>query len=321
MITEGMEIYQKSIVIFQKGIGEDLTKPLKIVLTYVVIVYVMELIAYGKYNAVTMTRNIIIIYIITFILSGAVNAYYWENRVDGINVTKTILLVFFIEIFLVVLVKRSQKDVSITSLYQVTLLVDGNRINVRVFPDGAEIVENYSGDFDIILMDIQMKYMDGMTAAEQIRKLYNTDIPELWAGMGRAVNNAGAVITSFTSVLLLSSANTMIISVVALVLFALISVAIYAYSTQLVISVKEPVSTEPAVNYKLERFVQAYSLTEREKEVLQVLTESDGNVSELASTLCMSRSALYRHISAINEKTDTSSRIGLIQFYYSWSEN
>ena len=68
--------------------------------------------------------------------------------------------------------------------------------------------------------------------------------------MGRAVNNAGAVITSFTSVLLLSSANTMIISVVALVLFALISVAIYAYSTQLVISVKEPVSTEPAVNYK-----------------------------------------------------------------------
>ena len=57
MITEGMEIYQKSIGIFQKGIGEDLTKPLKIVLTYVVIVYVMELIAYGKYNAVTMTRN------------------------------------------------------------------------------------------------------------------------------------------------------------------------------------------------------------------------------------------------------------------------
>ena len=100
MITEGMEIYQKSIGIFQKGIG-DLTKPLKIVLTYVVIVYVMELIAYGKYNAVTMTRNMIIIYIITFILSGAVNAYYWENRVDGINVTKTILLVLFIEIFFV----------------------------------------------------------------------------------------------------------------------------------------------------------------------------------------------------------------------------
>ena len=146
MSTEGMEIFQKSIGIFQKGIGEDLTKPLKIVLTYVVIVYVMELIAYGKYNAVTMTRNIIIIYIITFILSGAVNAYYWENRVDGINVTKTILLVFFIEIFLVVLVKRSQKDVSITSLYQVTLLVDGNRINVIGLADtGNSLTEPITG--------------------------------------------------------------------------------------------------------------------------------------------------------------------------------
>lgn len=146
IITEGMEIYQKSIGIFQKGIGEDLTKLLKIVLTYVVIVYVMELIAYGKYNAVTMTRNMIIIYIITFILSGAVNAYYWENRVDGINVTKTILLVFFIEIFLVVLVKKSQKDVSITSLYQVTLLVDGNRINVIGLADtGNSLTEPITG--------------------------------------------------------------------------------------------------------------------------------------------------------------------------------
>lgn len=146
MITEDMEIYQKSIGIFQKGIGEDLTKLLKIVLTYVVIVYVMELIAYGKYNAVTMTKNMIIIYIITFILSGAVNAYYCENRVDGINVTKTILLVFFIEIFLVVLVKRSQKDVSITSLYQVTLLVDGNRINVIGLADtGNSLTEPITG--------------------------------------------------------------------------------------------------------------------------------------------------------------------------------
>ena len=134
MITEGMEIYQKSIGIFQKGI------------TYVVIVYVMELIAYGKYNAVTMTRNMIIIYIITFILSGAVNAYYCENRVDGINVTKTILFVFFIEIFLAVLVKRSQKDVSITSLYQVTLLVDGNRINVIGLADtGNSLTEPITG--------------------------------------------------------------------------------------------------------------------------------------------------------------------------------
>ncbi|HAE44410.1 MAG TPA: DNA-binding response regulator [Lachnospiraceae bacterium] len=39
------------------------------------------------------------------------------------------------------------------------------------FHDGDEIVHGYSGDFDIILMDIQMRFMDGMSAAEEIRKV------------------------------------------------------------------------------------------------------------------------------------------------------
>ena len=47
----------------------------------------------------------------------------------------------------------------------------GHMIKVEHFPDGAEIVEGYQGGFDIILMDIQMKYMDGMTAAEKIREV------------------------------------------------------------------------------------------------------------------------------------------------------
>ena len=36
--------------------------------------------------------------------------------------------------------------------------------------DEDEIVEGYTGEYDIILMDIQMKFMDGMSAAEEIRK-------------------------------------------------------------------------------------------------------------------------------------------------------
>lgn len=38
------------------------------------------------------------------------------------------------------------------------------------YADGDEIAENYSGGFDLILMDIQMAFMDGMTAAEKIRE-------------------------------------------------------------------------------------------------------------------------------------------------------
>ena len=38
------------------------------------------------------------------------------------------------------------------------------------FYDGDEIAEKYDGSYDIILMDIQMKFMDGMSAAQEIRK-------------------------------------------------------------------------------------------------------------------------------------------------------
>lgn len=42
---------------------------------------------------------------------------------------------------------------------------------INLFTDGDEIVENYRAQFDIILMDIQMQFMDGMTTAEAIRKV------------------------------------------------------------------------------------------------------------------------------------------------------
>lgn len=47
----------------------------------------------------------------------------------------------------------------------------GNKIRTTFFEDGEDIVEDYSGDYDIILMDIEMQFMNGMTAAEKIRKM------------------------------------------------------------------------------------------------------------------------------------------------------
>lgn len=44
-------------------------------------------------------------------------------------------------------------------------------ISVTVFEDGEDIVTDYRADFDIILLDIEMRFMDGMTAAEHIRKV------------------------------------------------------------------------------------------------------------------------------------------------------
>ena len=48
---------------------------------------------------------------------------------------------------------------------------------------------------------------------------------------------------------------------------------------------------------------------------------SDDNIQEIAEQLAISRAALYRHIGNLNEKTETKTRIGLIQFYYSWKKN
>lgn len=59
-------------------------------------------------------------------------------------------------------------------------------------------------------------------------------------------------------------------------------------------------------------------MTEREQEVLKILLASDDEVQEIANKLYISRAMLYRYISSLNKKTDTNSRIGLIQFYYIW---
>jgi DNA-binding LytR/AlgR family response regulator len=47
----------------------------------------------------------------------------------------------------------------------------GQHFRITVFTDGDEIVDNYKSDYDLILMDIAMRFMDGMTAAEEIRKV------------------------------------------------------------------------------------------------------------------------------------------------------
>ncbi|MEY8354335.1 LytTR family DNA-binding domain-containing protein [Lachnospiraceae bacterium 54-53] len=40
----------------------------------------------------------------------------------------------------------------------------------QVFSDGLDIVSDYSAGYDIILLDIQMKHLNGMKAAEKIRE-------------------------------------------------------------------------------------------------------------------------------------------------------
>lgn len=45
------------------------------------------------------------------------------------------------------------------------------RFEIQVFTDGLDIVSDYTASYDILLLDIQMKHLDGMKTAEKIRKL------------------------------------------------------------------------------------------------------------------------------------------------------
>lgn len=47
------------------------------------------------------------------------------------------------------------------------------KLIITVFEDGEDIVYDYKADYDIILMDIEMHFMDGMTAAAKIREKDN----------------------------------------------------------------------------------------------------------------------------------------------------
>lgn len=164
---------------------------------------------------------------------------------------------------------------------------------------------------------------------------------KLWAGMGRVANNLGAVITGVASVSLLTGDSHVLTAVLALVLFVLISVSLLWYynCTQIVIKKaegagagnagqpdwesgaddpKEMESREISGSQsRMQRFAECFGLTEREQEVLQILLLSDDGMQEIADSLFVSRAMLYRHVSTLNEKTGTRSRIGLIQFYSS----
>lgn len=47
---------------------------------------------------------------------------------------------------------------------------------VRTFSDGIDILDDYTSEYDLIFLDIHMKYQDGMTTAKKIREFDNSVI-------------------------------------------------------------------------------------------------------------------------------------------------
>lgn len=61
---------------------------------------------------------------------------------------------------------------------------------------------------------------------------YHTRVPELWAGLGRAVNNLCAVCISQLTMMLVSSGNPAVIYTITLVIFVVTGIALFVYTVQ-----------------------------------------------------------------------------------------
>lgn len=143
-------------------------------------------------------------------------------------------------------------------------------------------------------------------------------VPELWAGMGRAVNNMTAAVIANPVLLLLSSDCDLATIVLILVLFVAVSIVAVMYTFQKKIFLEEliaMVAEEINNEEKLRNFSELFSFTERESEVFDRLVNTEDNNQEIAESLFVSRRTLERHISAIYEKTGVKSRIGLLNLY------
>lgn len=143
-------------------------------------------------------------------------------------------------------------------------------------------------------------------------------IPELWAGMGRAVNNiAAAVIANFVLTLLSSDSNLAVI-ILVLVLFVTVSVVAVIYTFQKKTFMEQLITNAADVvdeKERLRKFSEVFSFTEREREVFNCLVNTEDSIQMIAEKLYVSRRTLERHISAIYEKTGVKSRVGLLNLY------
>lgn len=143
-------------------------------------------------------------------------------------------------------------------------------------------------------------------------------IPELWAGMGRAVNNITAAVIANASLALLSSENSMIIIILVLVLFVAVSIVMAAYTVRAKYDSgeqRESLTGDLKRRDKLQEFSESYSFTDREKEVFDCLINSEDSIQTIAESLYISRRTLERYVTSIYGKTGVKSRVGLIQLY------
>ena len=147
---------------------------------------------------------------------------------------------------------------------------------------------------------------------------YYTDKQDLWAGLGRAVNNITAALITGVSLHLLSFGGYIAMTILVVFMFVAVSVvtAMYMYwRKKLTDKSDEEAVAQKSETDRLQSMVQEYGLTPRETEALSYLVTTEDSIQAIAESMYVSKRTLERHISAIYEKTGVKTRVGLMNLY------
>ena len=162
--------------------------------------------------------------------------------------------------------------------------------------------------------------------------------------MGRVVNNVCSMLVTAPAVAIILSQNVLAAVGAALVMFVGIAITLLGQLGQQAddvvmqdgltlatddLEVGDFASTcsdsalveaaELTSDERPDAFVTTFDGTERERDILRPWSFRTRAFRTSPITLFLSRSTLYRHISSINKKTDTASRVALINFFWSWT--
>ena len=148
----------------------------------------------------------------------------------------------------------------------------------------------------------------------------------LWSGMGGALNSAVSLLVTAPALALVSErsalAETAVILAILAAMLAVTFLVILGPRPEPALPLFDekdaPVLAAPTSDERLVAFALEFALTERETEVLQAMVTSRQSVQDLARTLCLSRTAFYRHVASMNAKTGTANRVELMHFFFDW---
>ena len=184
------------------------------------------------------------------------------------------------------------------------------------------VVLQFSGPFTagLIIFYLSAGFFAVFFTASFMEIARYTKMPELWAGLGRAVNNLVAAAITGGSLALLDSGNNIAITTIELILFVLASVAAFIYTNMRRSFFEKPNAKDRdklSDSERLQKLSEQFSLTPREAEVFGLLVNTEDGLQTIADNLYVSRRTLERYVSALYEKTGTKSRVGLVSLYNS----